>query len=75
MYEEGTAHVAKILEIIGSSPHGWEDAAANAVREAAKTVKNIKGVYLKECTGKVDGDRISEYRAVVKITFIVEKES
>ncbi len=66
--------VAKVIELIGSSPKGWEDAAANAVQEAAKTVKHIKGVYLKECTAKVEGDRIVEYRANVKVTFIVERE-
>lgn len=75
MYEAGTPHVAKVLELIGSSPHGWEDAAANAVRDAAKSVHDIKGVYLKECTAKVDGDRIVEYRAVIKVTFVVERES
>jgi len=67
--------VAKVIELIGSSPTGWEDAAANAVKEAAKTVEHIKAVYLKECTAKVDGDRIVEYRANVKVTFIVERES
>jgi flavin-binding protein dodecin len=66
--------VAKVIELIGSSPSGWEDAAANAVKEAAKTVKNIRQVYLKECTAKVEGDRIVEYRANVKVTFIVERE-
>jgi flavin-binding protein dodecin len=67
--------VAKVIELIGSSPKGWDDAAANAVKEAAKTINNIKGVYLKECTAKVDGDRIVEYRANVKISFVVERES
>jgi flavin-binding protein dodecin len=47
----------------------------NAVKEAAKTVSNIKGVYLKECTAKVENDRIVEYRSVVKISFVVERES
>jgi flavin-binding protein dodecin len=67
--------VAKVIELIGSSPNGWEDAAANAVKEAAKTISNIKGVYLKGCTGKVEGDRIVEYRSIVKISFVVERES
>jgi len=67
--------VAKVIELIGSSPKGWDDAAANAVKEAAKTVNNIKGVYLKECTAKVEGDRIVEYRSIVKISFVVERES
>jgi flavin-binding protein dodecin len=66
--------VAKVIELIGSSSKGWEDAAKNAVKEAAKTVRNIKGVYLKECTAKVKGDTIVEYRSVVKISFIVDNE-
>jgi len=67
--------VAKVIELIGSSSKGWDDAAANAVNEAAKTVKHIKGVYLKGCTAKVEGDRIVEYRAIVKVTFVVERNS
>jgi len=71
----GKPSVAKVIELIGSSPTGWEDAATSAVKEAAKTVKNIRHVYVKECTAKVEGDRIVEYRANVKVTFIVERES
>jgi len=67
--------VAKVIELIGSSPKGWEDAAANAVKEAAKTVRNIRGIYLKECTAKVKGDTIVEYRSVVKISFVVDRDS
>jgi flavin-binding protein dodecin len=67
--------VVKIVELIGSSPNGWEEAAGNAVKEAAKTVRNIKGVDLKRCTAKVEKNKIVEYRAVVKIAFIVEREN
>ena len=35
--------VVKIVELIGSSPDGWKEAVENAVKEAAKTVKNIRG--------------------------------
>ncbi len=75
MPKEHEPSVAKVIELIGSSPKGWDDAAANAVKEAAKTVRNIKGVYLKECTAKVVDNRIVEYRANVKISFIVDREA
>ena len=65
--------VIKIIELIGSSPIGWSEAAQNAVTEAAKTVKNIKGVHVKRCTAKVKNDKIVEYNADVKIAFIVER--
>jgi len=66
--------VVKVVELIGSSPESWEEAAANAVKAAARTVRNIKGVDLKRCTAKVENGRIVEYRAVVRLAFIVEPE-
>ena len=65
--------VVKIIELIGSSPDGWTEAVQNAVTEAAKTVKNIKGVHVKRCTAKVEDNKIVEYNADVKIAFIVER--
>ena len=65
--------VVKVIELIGSSPNGWSEAAQNAVTEAAKTVKNIKGVHVKRCTAKVKNNNIVEYNADVKIAFIVER--
>jgi flavin-binding protein dodecin len=65
--------VVKIIELIGTSPDGWNEAVQNAVTEAAKTVKNIKGVHVKRCTAKVKDNKIVEYNADVKIAFIVER--
>lgn len=66
--------VVKIVELIGSSPRGWEDAAKNALVEAAKTIKDIKSIYVKRCNAKVENNKIIEYRAVVKIAFVVQRE-
>jgi len=71
--EVNSMTVVKIIELIGSSPNGWNEAAQNAVAEAAKTVKNIKGVHVKRCTAKVKNNKIVEYNADVKIAFIVER--
>jgi flavin-binding protein dodecin len=65
--------IVKIIELIGSSPNSWSEAAQNAVNEAAKTVKNIKGVHVKRCTAKVKNNKIVEYNADVKIAFTVER--
>ena len=66
--------VAKVVELIGSSPNSWEEAAANAVEAASRTIRNITGVDVKRCTAKVQDNRIVEYRADVKVAFIVERE-
>ena len=65
---------AKIIELIGSSPESWEDATKNALAEAALTIKNIKSLYVKSCKAKVENNKIVEYRAVVKIAFVVLRE-
>ncbi len=64
--------VLKVIEVLSSSSKGWEEAAQNAVKEASKTVKNIKSVYIKEQSCMVDGENITSYRVNVKITFEVK---
>jgi flavin-binding protein dodecin len=73
-HEKEHMSVAKVVELIGSSPDGWEAAAANAVEAAAQTLRNIKGIDVTRWTAKVENNKIVEYRAVVKIAFIVERE-
>jgi hypothetical protein len=66
--------VVKVIELIGSSPESWEDATKNALAEAALTIKNIKSLYVKSCKAKVQNNKIVEYRAIVKIAFVVQRE-
>ena len=66
--------VKKIIELVGGSPRGWDEAVANAVKEAAKTVRNITSVRVVECTAKVQGSKIVEYRALVRIAFNVVRD-
>ena len=67
--------VVKIIELIGISSKDWEDAVKNALAEAAKTVDNIKSIYVKSCKAKVEKNKIVEYRAVVKIAFVIERKN
>jgi flavin-binding protein dodecin len=71
--EVNSITIVKIIELIGSSPNSWSEAAQNAVTEAAKTVKNIKGIHVRRCTAKVKNNKIVEFNADVKIAFIVER--
>ena len=65
--------VVKIIELIGSSNKSWQEAVENAIERAAGTIRNILGIDVIGWTGKVEGDKIIEYRANVKISFIVEE--
>lgn len=63
--------VVKTIELYANSEKSFEEATKNAVREAAKTVKNIKSVWVKEQKAVVTGDKITEYRVDVKLSFEV----
>ncbi len=65
--------VVKIVEVIGNSPKSWEDATKNALDETADTIRNIKSVDVERFSVKVEKNKIVEYRAVVKIAFIVDR--
>ena len=63
--------VAKVIELVGKSDKSWEDAAANAVKAASRTLNNITGVEVENMTAKVKGGKIVEYKTTVKIAFAV----
>ena len=66
--------VVKVIELIGCSSVSWEKATKNALAEAAKTIQNIRSIYVKAFTAKVENDEIVEYKANVKVSFVVDQE-
>ena len=65
--------VIKVIEVIAESNKSWEDAAAEALKEASKTVRNIKSIYVQDMQAIVENDKIARYRVDAKISFLVEK--
>ncbi len=63
--------VLKVIEIMASSEKSWEDAVATAVKTAAKTVKEIRSVYVQDMSAVVNKNKITEFRVNCKITFEV----
>jgi dodecin len=61
------ARVVKVIELMSESPKSWEDAAANAVREANKTLRNIRSVHVKDMTASVENGRVTSYRLNSKV--------
>ena len=68
--------VAKIVELVGSSDKGWEDAAQEAVSEAMKTLRGVRGVEVVGQTAQIDSKtgKITKYRTCVKLSFGVESK-
>ncbi len=64
--------VAKVTEIISSSSKSFDYAVENGIKRASKTLKGITGAWVADQKVVVDGGKISEYRVVLKVTFILE---
>ncbi len=61
----------KVIEVLANSEKSWEDATKKAVKQAAKSVKNIKSVFVQSQSAVVNGDDVTEFRVNLKITFEV----
>ena len=67
--------VSKISEIIGSSPAGFEAAAAEVVARANRTLRGITGIEVVDKRVKVVDDEIAEYRVRLRLSFDVAPHS
>lgn len=64
--------VARVTEIISSSSKSFEDAVEQGIDRANQTLRNVKGAWVKDQSVTVDNGKISEYRVVLKVTFILD---
>lgn len=63
--------IAKVIEISSESTNSFDEAAANAIEEVSKTVKNVKHVWVKDFEIYVQDDGSRLYRTNCKVTFVV----
>ncbi|XSG82369.1 MAG: dodecin family protein [Methyloligella sp. ZOD6] len=61
----------KVIEVLAESNKSWEDAAQNAVAQAAESVRNIKSIYIENHEATVEGGKIQKYRINAKISFVL----
>lgn len=66
--------VAKVTEIIASSPKSFDDAMKIGVTRAHKTLTNLKSAWVKNQQIMIDNEgQIKEYRVTMKVTFLIEE--
>lgn len=65
--------VLKVIEVLANSSKSWEDATKKAVKQASKSVKNIKSVFVQSQSATVGDDgEVAEFRVNVKLTFEIK---
>ena len=65
--------VARITEISSNSDKSFEDAIEQGIARAASTLHNIRSAWIKEQEVQVDNGRISSYKVIMKITFVLDE--
>jgi flavin-binding protein dodecin len=66
--------IARITEISSTSTKSFEDAIQTAVTRATKTLRNVRGAWVKEQQIKIDDGKIVEYQVNLMITFVLEED-
>ena len=61
--------VYKIIELVGTSTESWEKAATTAVKQASKSLRDLRVAEVEELDLVIEEGKISAYRAKVKVSF------
>jgi len=65
--------VARITEISSSSTESFEDAIEQGVTRAAETLHGIRSAWVKEQEVQIENGKISAYKVIIKITFVLDE--
>jgi flavin-binding protein dodecin len=64
--------IARITEINSSSSKSFDDAIEQGIKRANKTLRNVKGAWVRDQKVKVNDGKIIEYRVNLKVSFVVD---
>jgi len=65
-------HVYKTIELTGSSPKGLEEAIANAVAKASKSLHNLRWFQVTDTRGEIEGGKIAHWQVTMKVGFTLD---
>jgi flavin-binding protein dodecin len=65
--------VARVTELSSTSNKSFEDAIAQGITRATETLRNVRGAWIKEQEVQIRDGKISEYKVIMKITFVLDE--
>jgi flavin-binding protein dodecin len=63
--------IYKMIDVVGTSPQSFAEAARSAIAEAGKTVKAMSWFEVDRLGGRIEGGKVAEFQAKLKIGFKV----
>ena len=67
--------VARVTEISSTSEKSFEDAIKQGISRASRTLRNVKGAWIKEQQIDIEGENITRYRVNMLVTFVLDDAS
>ena len=67
--------VARVTEISSTSNKSFEDAIKQGISRASRTLRNVKGAWIKEQQIDIEGESITRYRVNMLVTFVLDDAS
>ncbi len=64
--------IARVTEISSSSTKSFDDAIEQGIKRANKTLRNVKGAWVRDQKVKVNDGNITEYRVNLKVSFVID---
>ncbi len=64
--------IVKVIEVIAQSEKGYDDAVKEAVKDASRTVKGIRSVWVDNFSAEVEGGKVTVFRVNAKISFVLK---
>jgi len=65
-------HIYKKIELVGSSPNGFDAAVKNALARAGKTVRNMRWFEVSETRGHIDNGKVADWQVTLKVGFTLD---
>jgi flavin-binding protein dodecin len=69
MAKNGGGAVYKVVDVIGTSPSSWEDAARNAVKTASKSLRDLRIAEVGKLDVKLENGKVTAFRARLSLSF------
>ena len=64
--------VAKVTELSATSDKSFDDAIQQGIDRATKTLRNVKGAWVKEMRVSIENGKVSEYQVNMQVTFVLD---
>ncbi|HEY0421012.1 MAG TPA: dodecin [Acetobacteraceae bacterium] len=67
-----TDHVYKVIDLVGSSEDGIEDAIERAISKASESVRHLRWFEVVQTRGHIEDGKVAHYQVTLKVGFLLE---